>query len=67
MRTKNLVRKSGIYMVKFNALFAVLYVIANFFGNVDIPFYKWMVLCNTVFFVVILPYLLFMDSRRQGP
>lgn len=65
MRLTNLFKRIAFYTAQFNLLFAVLYLIASLFGDVDISFANWMALCNVVFIVVILPYLMYMDSRRR--
>lgn len=65
MRLKNWVKRVAFYTLQFNLLFAVLYLISSLFGEPDIPFVKWMALCDVIFLVIILPYLMYMDSRRS--
>ncbi len=65
MRVAVWVKRVGFYTLQFNLLFAVLYLISSLFGETDIPFAKWMALCDVIFLVVILPYLMYMDSRRS--
>jgi len=65
MKVPRWIRRAAVYALQFNLLFAALYLIATAFGEVDIRFTHWMALCEVVFLVVILPYLMYMDSRRS--
>lgn len=65
MKVPSWVKRVAFYTAQFNLLFAVLYLISSLFGETDISFGKWMALCNVVFLVVILPYLIYMDSRKS--
>jgi hypothetical protein len=58
-------RAAVIHVIQFNIIFVAMYGVAIFFADTDIPFLHWIYLCNTVFFIVILPYLMYMRSRNQ--
>ena len=66
MKVPRWIRRVAVYALQFNLLFAVLYLIAAAFGEVDIRFAHWMALCDVVFLIVIAPYLMYMDSRRSN-
>ncbi len=58
-------RVAVFHFAQFNAIFAAMYGIVILFGDTDFSFLSWIALCNVVFFVVILPYLLYMRSRNR--
>lgn len=59
MTTKSrTLRISGLHFVRFNLLFGVMYGLAWLFYDSLIPAHIWFLICNVVFAVVILPYLL---------
>lgn len=61
------VKRIAFYTLQFNLLFAMLYLIASLFGESDISFVNWMALCEVVLVLVILPYLMYAESRKLRP
>lgn len=63
MRIPNTGKLVIFYFLQFNLLFAVLFAVTLLFGGVSIPFWPWMMICNVIFIIVILPYLLYMHAK----
>ena len=53
-----ILKVSGFHVVQFNVLFGVMYGLAWLFYDSVLPVHIWFLICNVVFAIVILPYLL---------
>jgi len=55
----------GFHLVVFNVLFTVMYCLGWLFYDTVMEFHGWLIVCNGVFFLLILPFLLWENRHKH--